>query len=193
MKNKYLFLLIICTLMIGCGGNNKASIDEKSNIIGQTIEETEINNVKEAEDETNHVKDKTPDNIEPKDDIKELDGFYGDYEIVACRGTSAVYAMSQEEIDATIGNTLSFRESTYAWNGNTMDTDYQEDIYFAEQMYEDFGIQASELGINGSEITLVNASTEGNFIGSHFYVLDDDTLLIYYEGVFFEAKRIESN
>jgi len=53
--------------------------------------------------------------------------------------------MSQEEIDATLGNKLSYQESTYAWNGNIIETNYQEETYSVDQMSDDFGIQASKL------------------------------------------------
>lgn len=142
------------------------------------------------------VKEKKTDNsglAKHQDDIIGGSGFYGDYQITACKGTAAVYAMSQEEIDATLGNKLSYQESTYAWNGNIIETNYQEETYSVDQMSDDFGIQASKLGIEEKEISHVTALTEGKFIGTCLYVLDETTLLVYYEGVFFEAKRIEEN
>ncbi|WP_303872005.1 hypothetical protein [Acetobacterium wieringae] len=127
------------------------------------------------------------------EETEDISGFYGDYRITACKGTAAAYAMSQEEIDASIGNVLSYQESTYAWNGNTIETSYLEETYSVDQIFDDFGIQASKLGIEEKEILHVAALTEGNFIGNYLYVLDENTLLVYYEGIFFEAKRIEGN
>ncbi len=166
MKRRYLFIIIFCIILTGC--NNKGSETEEPIV----MEQTEAENENAAMGETS---------------------FYGDYEITACRGKALTYAMSEEEIEETIGDTLSYQESNYAYNGNTMETSYQETIYDADQMYEDFCIQASELGIKEKEITLVTTLTEGEFIGNYIYILDPNTLLIYYEGVFFQADRIQSN
>ncbi len=127
---------------------------------------------------------------EYKKDMEREAGYYGDYRITACKGTAAVYAMSQEEIDAAIGNTLSYQAASYAWNGNTMATSYQEETYSTDQLSEDYGIEASELGIKDKEVLAVTVLTEGEYIGNYFYVLDENTLLLYYEGVLFEAERI---
>jgi len=51
------------------------------------------------------------------------------------------------------------------------------------------GGDVTDFGITKEKILLVNISTEGEFFGNYFYVLDKNTLLIYSEGVFFEAKR----
>jgi hypothetical protein len=115
--------------------------------------------------------------------------YYGDYSIVKCVGTAQVYAMSQDEIEEVIGNALSYAPVSFAWNGNTMSTSYSEKTYSANQFSEDFGIQASELGMKEKEFLAVSVLTEGNFIGQNFYVIDENNLLVYYEGVFFKAER----
>ncbi len=120
---------------------------------------------------------------------KEAD-YYGDYLITECEGVSKAYAMSQEETDAAIGNTLSYHAASYSWNENTMATGYQEEIFSTERLSEDYGIEVSALGIMEKEVLAVTVLTEGDFIGQNFYVLDDNTLLVYYEGVFFKAERI---
>lgn len=111
--------------------------------------------------------------------------FYGDYQITACRGTAAVYAMSQEEIDAVIGSDLSYQPTFF----NTMAADYQEETYPIDRLYEDFRVKPSDLGITKKEVTAVSVLSEGDFVGGYFYILDKNTLLVYYEGVFFEAKK----
>ena len=176
--------------MTGC--SNERPRVENQMITVRSDEETEdVKNNSADESTKGDVNKDNSRDAKNKDDIISGSGFYGDYRITACKGTAAAYAMSQEEIDATIGNVLSYQESTYALNGNTIDTNYQEETYSVDQMSDDFGIQASKLGINENEILNVTALTEGNFIGNYLYVIDENTLLVYYEGVFFEAKRIE--
>jgi hypothetical protein len=190
MKSRLLLLVIICMFMTGC--SNERPRVENQMITVRSDEETEdVKNNSADESTKGDVNKDNSRDAKNKDDIIGGSGFYGDYRITACKGTAAAYAMSQEEIDATIGNVLSYQESTYALNGNTIDTNYQEETYSVDQMSDDFGIQASKLGINENEILNVTALTEGNFIGNYLYVIDENTLLVYYEGVFFEAKRIE--
>lgn len=185
MKNRYLLLIIICMFMTGC--SQERSKDENPVIAAQSKEENPVITVQSKEETVNN------DNSEVtkyQDHTVGESGFYGDYQITACKGTAIACAMSPEEIDAAIGDVLSFQENTYGWNGNTMVTGYQEGTYSADQMFDDFGIQASELGIEKNGLLLVTVSTEGDFIGDYLYVLDENTLLIYYEGVFFEAKKL---
>lgn len=177
MKIRYLLLIIICMFMTGC--SQERSKDENPVITVQSKEESVNNDNSEA--------------AKYQDSAIGEPGFYGDYQITACKGTAIACAMLPEEIDTAIGDVLSFQENTYGWNGNTMVTGYQEETYSADQMFDDFGIQASGLGIEEKELLLVTVSTEGEFIGDYLYVLDENTLLIYYEGVFFEAKKIDED
>ncbi|WP_124065435.1 hypothetical protein [Clostridium sp. E02] len=115
--------------------------------------------------------------------------FYGDYQITACRGTATAYALSQEEIDAVIGSSLNYQANSF----NTMAAGYEEETYPTDRLYEDFRVKPTDLGITKKEVTVVSVLLEGDFIGGYFYILDENTLLVYYEGVFFEAKKTSEN
>jgi hypothetical protein len=118
--------------------------------------------------------------------------YYGDFRVTACKGTAAAYALSQEEIEDIIGTTLSYQADSYVYNKNAMDISqygYGQDLYNTDNMYIDFNVSASDLGITEEEVLAVGILVEGDMFGSYFYVLDENTLLIYYQGVFFEACR----
>ena len=116
--------------------------------------------------------------------------YYGDWLITGCLGTSAVYALSQEEIDDYVGTQITYENDQYSYNGNSISINgYEEQMETTETFAVDFGVPYSELGINEGEILSVSAMTEGNFFGGYFYVIDENTLMIYYEGVFFKGVR----
>lgn len=48
----------------------------------------------------------------------------------------------------------------------------------------------ADLGVEQDEVTYVQAACEGNVFGFMFYVIDESTMLVYYEGVFFEAHKV---
>lgn len=124
--------------------------------------------------------------------MKEENGYYGEYHITACRGTAAAYAMSEEEIEETIGMTLDFQENRLAINGETIEipqNGYEEEMYQTSRFNDDFRVKASDLGITGDEVLAVSILAEGNYFGNYFFVVDEKTLLIYHEGVFFEAIK----
>lgn len=123
----------------------------------------------------------------------ESSGYLKKFTVVSCRGTAYVSALSQEEVDEYIGVTLDYQDNVFLYNGEPIDLPqdgYIEQPYPTEQFAQDFKTQASELGLTMDEVLSVTLNVEGNIFGNYFYVLDDDTLLVYYEGVFFEADSV---
>lgn len=123
----------------------------------------------------------------------ESSGYLKKFTVVSCRGTAYVSALSQEEVDEYIGVTLDYQDNVFLYNGEPIDLPqdgYIEQPYPTEQFAQDFKTQASELGLTMDEVLSVTLNVEGNIFGNYFYVLDDDTLLVYYEGVFFEANSV---
>lgn len=126
------------------------------------------------------------------DEPAEEDGriYYGDWLITACKGTSAVYALSQEEIDERVGTVITYQPASYSWNGNEMAVQgYEEDTVTREVFQNDFGISLYDLEMTNEEMLSVGVIAEGDLFGGQFYALDKNTLMVYYEGVFFEGVR----
>lgn len=132
------------------------------------------------------VESKVPDTAEEK-----KEAFYGDWKVTSSLGTRDVYAMSQEDIEAMAGTSLKYEEGLFSWNGETAQVqEYIMETLTAEALEADYQIKLSELGIVASNLTHIEVVTEGDVsFGTQFYVIDDSTLMISSDGVFFEAKR----
>lgn len=190
---KFLLLLAgICLLAAGC--------EEKE------IQAPQVQNASEAEtaseenepEENGSEEAESEETAEPENLETEVAGpgkiWYGDWEVVSCAGKSAVYALSEEEIQNCIGTQLHYDEAdltTYRIVESSIDLTGAK-IETKDMAPEDwdslFRVRAQDLGIDHT-VESVSLLVEGNIFGTYFMVLDDDTLLIPYEGVFFTAKR----
>lgn len=117
--------------------------------------------------------------------------YYGTWKIAGCAGTTPIYALSNEEIDAKTGTTVRYTGNWYTWNGEeTWIPGYNVARKTAEEFQEDFRIALSGLGVQADKVVEVTADS-GEGFGNHFFVVDKDTLLIFWDGVFFTAERTE--
>lgn len=183
MKKKIICLCIAAVLLVGCGNGNRI------------VEEATAGETSVAQQETAAASEQTPE-AEPTtetENTKAAKDYYGDYVITSCQATAVAYAMSEEEIDGMIGMDFHYREEYFEYNNGArieLPADgYEELRYTLAQVESDFGITAGALGIEKEEVLSVSLLVEGAFPGQYFYVVDEDTILIYHEGVFFRAVR----
>ena len=192
MKKKLLAVLAAaCILAAGCGDKvsmEKVPLPTETTVSAASTEGTDSATVPSGSSDAQSQ----PSDSAPSDTAEET-SYLKSFSVVSCRGTAYAYAMSEEEIDGYIGTTLDYQNTVFLFNGEPIDLPedgYTEQAYRAEQFTQDFKTSASDLGITQDEVLSVYLNVEGNIFGNYFYVLDDDTLLIYYEGVFFEAKSV---
>lgn len=123
-------------------------------------------------------------------DVTGLKSFYGTWKVKSCIGTSASYALSEDEINSLIGTTITYGSDVFK-NGDTKISvsKYEEEHETADQFYENFGIHLTDIEITEDNVNDVFIGVEGEFFGDNFYIKDSNTLVIYYVGVFFEAIR----
>jgi predicted small secreted protein len=117
--------------------------------------------------------------------------FYGNWKTAACIAKSASYALSEEEIQEQIGTIVSYEENLYK-KGTAEITlaGYTETTEDSAQFQNNFGISLADIGITEDTAEAVAVGAEGDFFGGTFYIRDSNTLVIYYDGVFFEATRV---
>lgn len=121
---------------------------------------------------------------------KDSKGFYGDWKVTKRAGESKIYALSEEEISSFIGTTFTYGDGVYKNGSDEIEiTSYEEGLETADQFYSDFSIQLTDIGIEKDSVPTVSLEAKSNFFGANIYVKDKDTLVILYEGVFFEAVR----
>lgn len=117
--------------------------------------------------------------------------YFGTWKITGCAGTTPVYALSEDEIAAYTGTTVSYTENGYGWNGGeTWIPGYSIAQKTQESFQEEFGVALPELGVQAEKIVEVTADSRAVF-GNSFFVVGKDKLLILWEGVFFAAERVE--
>ncbi len=137
--------------------------------------------------------------IDTVNDLLTEGSFYGTWRIAACAGTADVCAMSQEEIDSWIGRRLSFERDRYLW-GKEGDAFYEEtwvngysrEEITAEAFREWYQTPLSELGTDADHILEIQTvEFGGTLVEPGFFLIDQKTLLVCRDGVFFTAGREE--
>lgn len=133
------------------------------------------------------------------DEIKKI--FYGKWKISSKLTTAPIYAMDEEEIKTFIGKEIIYTKDIYWFKHN----EYINDKYFKPeykiqvlselQFWENHkGFYLEELGINKGLVISVEVKKSNGEIcinpGSLFWIKDKDTLVLLWDGVYFEVKRM---
>lgn len=117
--------------------------------------------------------------------------FLGDWEVRDFQAAE-VSALSEEEAQAYRGVRLSYQEEAVLCGGEAVAAGpvYQEEgAYTYDTLLEEYRANLGEWWNGIGEARLVEAAPDGDFFGNRFFVADAETIWIYYEGVFFLAKR----
>ncbi len=195
MKKMFL-LLILCLalLMTACQQQDNApqTDNNQTDSTPQTNNESENLVDSNASAEQEYTEEEMSD-IGGDNDVTEASKlYYGTWNVTSNTYFAPVSALSPEEVTQLQGTTITYEENRLLWNGEVCDApSYQENI----ETIEDFGLDYnnhltfSDLGLTGSEATAVMVDNWDDF-GNYFYVKDENTLIISYNGVFFEASRV---
>lgn len=122
----------------------------------------------------------------------EMAPYYGTWE-VKDHQAAHISALTLEEKDALIGTTVTYQEDTVITEGNTIGpVNYKMDDSptLEADIVNDARANLGEWWNGVSQVTGVSVDYSDVFFGRYFYVVDSDTIWIFYEGVFFLAKRV---
>lgn len=101
-----------------------------------------------------------------------------------------MYALSEDEIKQKIGTKVSFTKDSYSVNGNSMKINGFEEEKMTDQKFQnDFRASLKNIGISKNEVTAVSVKTQGDIFAGYFLIKDNNTIIIYNDGVFFEAVK----
>ena len=127
--------------------------------------------------------------------------FFGSWYMTDYR-TGSIYALSQEEIDTFLTYTVAYYEDGFFLNGTPVEAEaevfgYGYLDYTKAEIEEQFLADLTDWWEGKTTVKGVNLYAEANeeslligyCFGANFFAVDSETLWIYYEGVFFEAKR----
>lgn len=119
---------------------------------------------------------------------------YGRWKVTEHIPSTGISALSEEEIGSFENTQLVY--GMY-WYKQGSDDPYTVDHYRKETITssvfeEDFKTSFSAMGISAAELDyfeLEGVQDSASLFGQHFYQIDADNALVYYEGVFFRAVR----
>ena len=130
----------------------------------------------------------------PQDDGAADKSYYGTWRVEKLIATTPISALSADEIDALVGQTLIYKQDgVWSGAGAYVSPIYKETELTGEEFEESFrGRPAfADLGFPGPTVTAVTA-TDCALFGGDFYIKGQDALVIQYNGGFFEAVRTEA-
>ena len=203
-KTKKRLLMILCGSLVivlsGCSNtkesqnNNTSTITEESGYENDTNTMTVIIEKSDMESKTDSVTTEANQNDQDTEQEEQTNNssYYGTWEVQDYQA-AGVSALSTEECEAFKEYMITYQADAVFQNGNNMnltEVEYQHETYTEETLVQDYRANLGEWWNGIEEVRSVNITSTDNFFGSHFFVADNNTIWIYYEGVFFLAKKV---
>ena len=216
------FILLLTCTITGCGSNsqqqstlpvtepipteNPAQEESTPETQNQSVpEQPDMEQPSQAEDNQSQFSPSTqsiPEEVEaetetvaPSPDVSSSSPSYlGTWQITS--STFGAYsAMSEEDCSALMGTRFEyFNDYAIYDNQHRLDSpQYIESILTADDFSSIYqGTSLETLGISKDSIQVVAIENAGGF-GDTFYIKDENTLIIPWDGVFFEVQRVSSD
>ncbi|MEY8325978.1 hypothetical protein AALB47_19030 [Lachnospiraceae bacterium 54-11] len=214
------FILLLTCTITGCGSNsqqqsilpvtesipieNPAQEESGQETQNQSVpEQPDMEQPSQAEDNQSQVSPSTqpvPEKVEAETVAPSPDGsssspsYLGTWQITS--STFGAYsAMSEEDCSALMGTRFEyFNDYAIYDNQHRLDSPrYIESILTADDFSSIYqGTSLETLGISKDSIQVVAIENAGG-IGDTFYIKDENTLIIPWDGVFFEVQRVSSD
>lgn len=126
--------------------------------------------------------------------LPEAASYFGTWEVKDAQ-YCYIAALSQEEVNSFIGKSLTYQADGVLFNGETVlsgPVTYEVDDEPTNEadVTEDYRANLGEWWNGVSEVTGISVDAPDAFFGHRFFVVDAETIWIFYEGVFFLAKRV---
>ena len=216
------FILLLTGTITGCGSNsqqqstlpvtepipieNLAQEESTQETQNQSVpEQPDMEQPSQAEDNQSQFSPSTPsvpeeveaetETVAPSPDVSSSSPSYlGTWQITS--STFGAYsAMSEEDCSALMGTRFEyFNDYAIYDNQHRLDSpQYIESIQTADDFSSIYqGTSLETLGIFKDSIQVVAIENAGG-IGDTFYIKDENTLIIPWDGVFFEVQRVSSD
>ena len=216
------FILLLTCTITGCGSNsqqqstlpvtepipivNPAQQEPAQETQNQPVsEQPDMEQPSQAEDNQSQFSPSTPsvpeevepetETVAPSPDVSSSSPSYlGTWQITS--STFGAYsAMSEEDCSALVGTRFEyFNDYAIYDNQHRLDSpQYIESIQTADDFSTIYqGTSLETLGISKDSIQVVAIENAGG-IGDTFYIKDENTLIIPWDGVFFEVQRVSSD
>ena len=215
------FILLLTCTITGCGSNsqqqstlpvtepipieNPAQEESTQETQNQSVpEQPDMEQPSQAEDNQSQFSPSTPsvpeeveaetETVAPSPDVSSSPSYLGTWQITS--STFGAYsAMSEEDCSALMGTRFEyFKDYAIYDDEHRLDSpQYIESILTADDFSSIYqGTSLETLGISKDSIQVV-AIENASGIGDTFYIKDENTLIIPWDGVFFEVQRVSSD
>ena len=191
MKKYFLVLLsssILSTVLNGCSGILPNENSQQENLSTSEWETSESKLSKT--EETSSIEEKPTDNGK----VDNSCSYYGTWEIRDYQSTG-ISALSSDDMESFQGITITYQSDSILLDDENVTVDYFTDetdnfVYDYDSLTDAYNVNLGEWWDNISEVTYITIDSNKSFFGDQFFVVDSDTIWIYYEGAFFLAKKV---
>lgn len=191
MKKRLLVLLstvFFAMILNGCSGilPSDNSQEETMSVTEQETTSSELPKTAESSNSENEIS-----NMEETDNSF---SYYGTWEVKDYQ-SATVSALSSDDMESFRGVMIAYQSDSILLDGENVTANdnftYETDdaTYNYDSLTETYKANLGEWWNNISEVTCVTINSNESFFGDQFFVVDSDTIWIYYEGVFFLAKN----
>lgn len=196
---KYLVALFIGLMLMQVSGCSKTEEEKQPAPAAEAQEEIPENNAEEAvvpEGVPEEITEEESSEAVPESGTEaqqEEPSYYGTWEVKDAQ-SAEVCALSEDEIKAFIGSSLFYSADTFRFNEEERTIsgcESENAAYTEEALVEEYRVNLGEWWNEKPQVMYFALSSEDNFFGRQFFVADEETLWIPYEGVVFMAKRAE--
>lgn len=191
MKKKIFIIALIISSILIVGCSNKQT------------EEPSTNNENAQVSTNTQTPSLTPtpiDNNAIDNDVLEKNEkpFYGHWMIEKTVAFSRVGTYGEEDIKEIIGRTLSFSKEESSCFGDDIsylketikNPTYIESTMTSDEFAADFNVSLSAIGIDADTVTEIQINDANNSLVCTFFIKDDNTLILFGGGTFFELSRV---
>lgn len=212
MINRKLLLGVITATMIssgllGCANQNpnkttndtskSISNSSETNKTGQT---EQMSSISDSTDKkvVNETSTSSPNSSTNNNTVEET--YYGQWQINKELASAPVTTYSNDDIKNIIGKELTFsKESASCFGDKVSDLNYtavnptyKKSVISKSDFVANNRVTLDKLGVKGDTITRIDAAdVKGN--GCTFFIKDNNALILYGGGVYFELGKIDSN
>ena len=183
-KRRCVILAVLMCVLSSCAFRDK-SADDVSGYSGISPSD----NSQEETEETSNAENATFN----RGEIDNSFSCYGTWEVKDYQ-CAAISALSSDEMESFRGIEITYQSDSVLLDGekvsdNNIIYETKDTAYNYDSLTEAYDANLGEWWNNISEVTYVTVSSNESFFGNQFFIVDSDTIWIYYEGVFFLAKN----
>ncbi|NFI93595.1 hypothetical protein FC961_04145 [Clostridium botulinum] len=196
---KFLRIFILVALLVtltGCGTEKSQNNHiQTNNDISTEATDKQDNTTNKVNSNNNTAINKSSENNPTK--VQNEESFYGQWVIEKAVGYSKVGTYSDDDIKKIVGKKLSFSkeqsscfgdDASYL-NDTVKNPTYKKSVITSDEFLSTWLVPLSTLSINSDTVTEIEVNDSKNLPACTFFIKDNDTLILYGGGTFFELKK----